>query len=102
MTYSAVLFVQRILIIHIFKRMSIDFLHFPFFTRHFFADGDGSILTKCYVPIYNFTTIYISLILLIAATVFSCVPNAVRRKYPSPLGPNPEPGVPTTFAFSSR
>ncbi len=30
------------------------------------------------------------------------VPNAVSLKYPSPLGPNPEPGVPTTFAFSSR
>ena len=45
---------------------------------------------------------YIFLILSIAATVFSYVPNAVRRKYPSPLGPNPDPGVPTTFALSSR
>ena len=37
-----------------------------------------------------------------AASVFSYVPNAVSLKYPSPLGPNPDPGVPTTFAFSSR
>ena len=35
---------------------------------------------------------------LIASFVFSCVPKPVRRKYPSPLAPNPEPGVPTTCA----
>lgn len=27
----------------------------------------------------------------------SRLPNAVRRRYPSPLGPNPTPGVPTIF-----
>ena len=37
-----------------------------------------------------------------ARTVFSWVPKAVSLKYPSPLGPKPEPGVPTTFAFSKR
>ena len=37
-----------------------------------------------------------------AATEFSYVPNAVSLKYPSPLGPNPDPGVPTTLAFSKR
>ena len=37
-----------------------------------------------------------------AFNVFSWEPNAVSRKYPSPLGPNPEPGVPTTFAFFNR
>ena len=31
-----------------------------------------------------------------AFSVFSAEPNAVKRKYPSPLGPNPSPGVPTT------
>ena len=36
-----------------------------------------------------------------AARVFSWVLNAVRRKYPSPAGPNPEPGVPATPALSS-
>ena len=45
---------------------------------------------------------YIFLILSIAATVFSYVPNAVRRKYPSPCAPKPEPGVPTMCAFSRR
>ena len=45
---------------------------------------------------------YNALILSIAATVFSYEPNAVRRKYPSPLGPNPDPGVPTTLAFSNK
>ena len=47
-------------------------------------------------------TPYILLIRSIASTVFSYVPKAVSRKYPSPLGPKPEPGVPTTFAVSSR
>ena len=34
----------------------------------------------------------------IASMQFSCVPKAVSRKYPSPAGPNPTPGVPTTCA----
>ena len=38
----------------------------------------------------------------IASLVFSKEPNAVSRKYPSPLGPNPEPGVPTTFALFNK
>ena len=41
-------------------------------------------------------------ILSIASIVFSLEPNAVNLKYPSPLGPNPTPGVPTTFASSSK
>lgn len=41
-------------------------------------------------------------ILSIASIVFSLEPNAVSLKYPSPLGPKPTPGVPTTFAFSSK
>ncbi len=45
---------------------------------------------------------YNALILSNAATEFSYVPNAVSLKYPSPLGPNPDPGVPTTLAFSKR
>ncbi len=44
----------------------------------------------------------ISLMRLIASTEFSYVPNAVRRKKCSPLGPKPEPGVPTTLALASR
>ena len=36
---------------------------------------------------------YISWIRRIAAFVFSWLPKAVSRKYPSPLGPNPDPGV---------
>ena len=36
-----------------------------------------------------------------ASSADSRDPNAVRRKYPSPLGPNPEPGVPTTCTVSS-
>ena len=31
-----------------------------------------------------------------ASSVDSQEPNAVRRKYPSPCGPKPDPGVPTT------
>ena len=34
-------------------------------------------------------------ILSIASIVFDLLPNAVNLKYPSPLGPNPTPGVPT-------
>ena len=45
---------------------------------------------------------YIFLILSTASMVFSLLPNAVSRKYPSPLGPKPDPGVPTTLACSSR
>ena len=45
---------------------------------------------------------YNALILSNATTEFSYVPNAVSLKYPSPLGPNPDPGVPTTLAFSKR
>jgi len=37
---------------------------------------------------------HIFTILSIASLVFSALPNAVRRKYPSPLGPKPDPGVP--------
>ena len=37
-----------------------------------------------------------------ASIVFSRLPKAVSLKYPSPLGPKPEPGVPTTFTSSSR
>src|SRR6266849_8840111 len=33
-----------------------------------------------------------------ASSVSPREPNAVRRKYPSPVGPNPEPGMPTTCA----
>lgn len=33
-----------------------------------------------------------------ASTQSSCLPKAVRRIYPSPLGPKPTPGVPTTLA----
>ena len=43
------------------------------------------------------------MILSIAFNVFSYDPNAVSLKYPSPLGPNPEPGVPSTLAlFNNR
>ena len=45
---------------------------------------------------------HIFTILSIASLVFSALPNAVRRKYPSPLGPKPLPGVPTTFASERR
>ena len=38
----------------------------------------------------------------IASLVFSKEPNAVSRKYPSPLGPKPLPGVPTMFSFSNK
>lgn len=31
-----------------------------------------------------------------ALSVFSLLPKAVNRKYPSPLAPKPAPGVPTT------
>jgi len=50
-------------------------------------------------PFYFFYYFFIFLILWIASSVFSFVPNPVNLKYPSPLGPNPTPGVPTTFAF---
>lgn len=40
-----------------------------------------------------------SLIRLTASIVFSRVLNAVRRKYPSPAGPKPEPGVPGHVAL---
>ena len=33
-----------------------------------------------------------------ASAVRSCVPKAVKRTYPSPLGPKPQPGVQTTCA----
>jgi hypothetical protein len=45
---------------------------------------------------YNF------FILSIASLVASWSPKAVSLKYPSPLGPNPEPGVPTTEALFSK
>ena len=38
----------------------------------------------------------------IASIVFSRLPKADRRKYPSPIAPKPAPGVPTTASFSSR
>ena len=37
-----------------------------------------------------------------ASAVVSSPPKAVRRKYPCPFLPNPQPGVPTTFASSNR
>ena len=37
----------------------------------------------------------------IASTVASASPNAVRRTYPSPEGPNPAPGVVMMLARSS-
>lgn len=37
-----------------------------------------------------------------ASSVLASLPNAVRRKYPCPFLPNPQPGVPTTFASSKR
>ena len=37
-----------------------------------------------------------------ASFVFFLSPNAVSRKKPSPLLPNPAPGVPTTLAFSKK
>src|SRR5699024_163147 len=36
-----------------------------------------------------------------ASTQSSCLPKAVSRIYPSPLGPKPTPGVPTTLASYS-
>ena len=36
-----------------------------------------------------------------AAVVFSGWPKALRRKYPSPAGPKPLPGVPTTWHSES-
>lgn len=64
-------------------------------------------LLKCNVTLFinnklKQATIYNALILSSALTVFSYEPNAVSLKYPSPLGPKPEPGVPTTLAFSRR
>jgi len=43
----------------------------------------------CYLP-------HFSLIRCTAASIFFRSPKAERRKYPSPLGPKPLPGVPTT------
>ena len=42
-----------------------------------------------------------SMILATAFSVFSFVLKEVRRKYPSPARPKPEPGVPTTPVFCS-
>ena len=44
----------------------------------------------------------IAAILRIASLVFSGVLKPVRRIKPSPLGPNPAPGVVTTLPCSSR
>lgn len=44
----------------------------------------------------------IRLNLSMAALVASSVLKAVSLKYPSPQGPKPDPGVPTTPAFSRR
>ena len=41
-------------------------------------------------------------ILSIASIVFSLLPKAANLKYPSPLGPNPTPGVPTTATSFSN
>ena len=41
---------------------------------------------------------YILRIRSTASLVLSWLPNAVSRKYPSPDGPKPEPGVPMTPA----
>ena len=76
-----------------------------------FTDGNhtfvGNPLSILYYIIYSkkvntFCQFYTFLILSIASIVFSLLPNAVNLKYPSPAGPNPTPGVPTTFAFSSK
>ena len=53
-------------------------------------------LLKCNVTLFinnklKQATIYNALILSSALTVFSYEPNAVSLKYPSPLGPKPEP-----------
>ena len=45
---------------------------------------------------------HIFLMRSIASFVASWAPNAVSLKYPSPLGPKPAPGVPTTCALESR
>ena len=37
-----------------------------------------------------------------ASSVFFRLPKALRRKYPSPEGPKPDPGVPTTCASASN
>ena len=62
----------------------------------------GFQLWNPFLILFLFFSYYNALILSIAATVFSYEPNAVSRKYPSPLGPNPDPGVPTTLAFSNK
>src|SRR5512133_648610 len=38
----------------------------------------------------------------IAFTTFALSAKAEKRKYPSPEGPKPDPGVPTTFASLSK
>ena len=40
--------------------------------------------------------------LSIEINVFSKELKAVKRKYPSPFGPNPLPGVPTIFALVNK
>ena len=52
--------------------------------------------------ILYFYFLYNCFILATASIVFSLVLNAVNLKYPSPCGPNPLPGVPTTFTSSSN
>ena len=42
------------------------------------------------------------IILSIASSIFSLSPKAVSLKYPSPLGPKPTPGVPTTPVLFSN
>lgn len=50
--------------------------------------GDGRISTNHYIH---------CLMRCMASVQSSRLPKAVRRRYPSPLGPKPTPGVPTTF-----
>ena len=49
--------------------------------------------------VYKFSLV---LNLCIASSVFSLLPKPVNLKYPSPLGPNPTPGVPTILASFSN
>lgn len=49
---------------------------------------DGRISTSHYIH---------CLMRCMASVQSSRLPKAVRRRYPSPLGPKPTPGVPTTF-----
>lgn len=57
-----------------------------------YAKGDQSQSPFTVIRYFKFF-----LILSTASITFSRWPKADNRKYPSPLGPKPEPGVPTTL-----